>query len=165
MRHALLGILFVSALPLAAQAGGGTLTLPNKAPFAKNAAVPSAVRAECGLEKKVPELIRDAAHKKFDKVVLAPGVSAKTPGKAMSLEITRVLAPGGGPWSGPKSVTVTGTLWDNGKVAGNFRAVRNTTRGGGTCGMLERDAKEIADDIAKWLDAPGKDALLGEASK
>ncbi len=165
MRHALLGILLVSALPFAAQAGGGTLTLPNKAPFAKDASIPNAVRAECGLEKKVPELVRDAAQKKFDKIVLAPGVSAKTPGKAMSLTIARVLAPGGGPWSGPKSVTVTGTLWDNGKVAGNFRAVRNTTRGGGTCGMLERDAREIAEDIAKWLDAPGKDALLGEASK
>lgn len=163
MRHALLSILFVSALPLAAQAGSGTLTLPNKAPFSKDAVVPDAVRAECGLEKKVPELIRDAAGKKFDKVVLAPGVSAKTPGKAMSLTTLRVLAPGGGPWSGPKSVTVTGILWDNGKVAGNFRAVRSTTRGGGTCGMLERNAKEIAGDIAKWLDAPGKDALLGEA--
>jgi hypothetical protein len=163
MRHALFSILIVFTLPLAAQAGGGTLTLPNKAPFAKDASVPASVRVECGLEKKVPELIRDTASKKFDKVVLAPGVSAKTPGKAMSLTISRVLAPGGGPWSGPKSVTVTGILWDNGKVAGNFRAARNTTRGGGTCGMLERNAKEIAGDIAKWLDAPGKDALLGDA--
>ncbi|MDH4134418.1 MAG: hypothetical protein OEV31_06480 [Gammaproteobacteria bacterium] len=165
MRYAMLGILLIYALPLAAQAGGGTLTLPDKAPFAKDASVPNSVRAECGLEKKVPELIRDAAHKKFDKVVLAPAVSAKTPGKAMGLTITHVLAPGGGPWSGPKSVTVTGTLWDNGKVAGNFRATRNTTRGGGTCGMLERDAKEIAEDITKWLDAPGKDSLLGDAKK
>lgn len=165
MRHALLGILLVSTLPLTAQAGGGTLTLSNKAPFAKGASVPDSVRAECGLEKKVPELIRDAAHKKFDKVVLAPGVSAKTAGKAMSLTINNVLAPGGGPWSGPKSVTVIGTLWDNGKEVGSFRVVRNTTRGGGTCGMLERDAKEIADDIAKWLEAPGKNALLGEATK
>ena len=149
-------------LPIASPAAG-TLTIPGKAPFEKGVQVPDAVRAECGLEKKIPELMRDALGKKFDKVVLAPSVSAKTPGKTMSLTISHVLAPGGGPWSGPKSLGVTGVLWDNGKLAGNFRAARGTTRGGGTCGMLARDAKEIAEDIAKWLDAPSKDAKLGDA--
>lgn len=160
-----LSVLLLAAgglLPFASPAAG-TLTIPSKVSFEKDAHVPDAVRAECGLEKKVPELMRDALGKKFDKVVLAPAVSAKTPGKAMSLTISHVLAPGGGPWSGPKSLGVTGTLWDNGKLAGNFRAARGTTRGHGTCGMLERDAKEIASDIAKWLDAPSKDAKLGDA--
>jgi len=154
---ALLGGHAVSAV------ANGTLTIPKKAPFEKGIHVPEAVRAECGLEQKVPEHVRDAAGKKFDKVSLADHVSAKTPGKAMSLTITSVLAPGGGPFSGPKSVEVRGVLWEHGREIGSFRARRNTTHGSGTCNMLDRDAKAIAGDVAKWLESPGKEDRLGDA--
>lgn len=141
----------------------GTLTVAKKAPYEKGIHVPEAVRAECGLEQKIPEHVRDAASKKFDKVNLADHVSAGTPGKGLSLTITSVLAPGGGPFSGPKSVAVHGVLWEHGKQIGSFTARRNTTHGAGTCNMLDRDAKEMASDIAKWLESPGKDDRLGDA--
>ncbi len=69
----------------------------------------------------------------------------------------------GGAWSGPKSVTIEGVLWSGGKSAGSFTAERRTTHGSGTCGMLERDAKEIGKDIAEWLKAPKAKSLLGDA--
>ena len=149
--------------PLGAVAND-SLTIPSKAPYEKGAAVPEAVRAECGLEQKVPEYVKDAVGKNYQ-VKTANSVSGKTPGKALDLTINGVLAPGGGPWSGPKSVTVRGTLWENGKQIGNFTASRYTTKGHGTCSMLQRDAKEIASDIAKWLGSPGKDDKLGDAKK
>lgn len=140
----------------------GALTVPKKVRYEKGIYVPDAVRAECSLETKLAEHVREAAGAKYQ-VKTADSVSNKTPGRALGLTITHVLAPGGGPFSGPKSVAVRGVLWENGKQVGSFVARRNTTHGGGTCNMLERDAKEIADDIAKWLEAPGKDDKLGDA--
>lgn len=157
-------LLLLTALPFAANATG-TITVPKKLNFQKDAHIPDAVRKECGLEEKTAEAVRNVLTGKFDKVESADNVSAKTPGKALELRIAAVLAPGGGPFSGPKSLTLTGTLWENGKALGNFTAGRYTTRGHGTCGMLERNAKEIAQDIAKWITAPSKDALLGDAKK
>lgn len=149
-----------SLLPLSGHTAA--LSVPKKVPFEKAIHVPEAVRAECALEQKVADYVREAASSEFQ-VTAVDNVSAKTSGKALGLTITAVLAPGGGPWSGPKSVTVKGVLWDNGKQIGNFTARRHTSGGGGTCGMLARDAKEIAKDISKWLGSPGKDDMLGDA--
>jgi hypothetical protein len=163
MRRTLTLPLFTAALLPFAALAGGSITVPKKVPYEKGIHIPDAVRAECGLEQKAAELLRDALGGKFDKVNVADSVSGKTAGKALEMRITNVLAPGGGPWSGPKSVEMRGTLWENGKQLGSFTARRNTTRGGGTCGMLERDAKEIAADIAKWIESPGKGDRLGDA--
>ncbi|MGB7543260.1 MAG: hypothetical protein WBM28_14755 [Burkholderiales bacterium] len=148
-----------AGLPLAAVAAG-TLTISQKAPYEKDSRVPDAVRAECGLEQKIPEALKKELG---DKAALANGVSARTAGRALEMKITHVLAPGGGSWSGPKSLAVHGTLYENGKQVGSFTVRRNTIRGAGTCNMLERDINEIAGDIKKWLESPGKEDLLGDA--
>ena len=159
-----------SALPLSALAGGGTLTLEKKAPYAKGLGVPDAVRAECGLEQKVPEFVQEFAKKGFDNVVLADTVGANTAGKALSMKITNITGSGGGAWSGPKHVTIEGTLWQNGKVAGTFRASRYSGGGAfggykGTCAILGRCAKALGKDVATWASAPSMDAVLGDAKK
>lgn len=159
-----------SVLPVTALAGDGTLTLEKKAPYTKGLNVPDAVRAECGLEQKIPEFVQEFANKGFDKVVLADTVSAKTAGKALSMKITDVTGTGGGAWSGPKHVTIEGTLWQNGKVAGTFRASRYSGGGAfggykGTCAILGRCAKALGKDVATWAIAPSMDASLGDAKK
>ncbi len=151
----------LSALvPVRAHAGG-TLTIPKKVPF--KTSVPAAVKAECNLEKLAAENIRDAV-KGAEKVQMADHVSKATAGRALEMSITGILATGGGSWSGPKSVTIEGALWNGGKLVGRFKARRNTMGGGyGTCGMLQRDLESIAEDIAEWLKAPKDKALLGDA--
>lgn len=167
MKHSmsLLVALLAASFTLPASAGGGngTLTIPKNIPVKKGARIPGAVNSECHLGTATSDAIRDGLGDSV-KVVQAAQVSKGTPGKALQLTITGVLAPGGGPWSGPKSVTVEGVLWSGGKSVGHFRDTRNTTRGNGTCGMLTRDAKEIGQDIAKWLNAPDARTLLGDAS-
>lgn len=147
-------------VPLSAQAGG-TLTIPKKVTFKTH--VPATVKAECNLETLASENIRDAI-KGYDKVQRADQVSKATAGKALEMHITGILATGGGQWTGPKSVTIEGTLWNNGKSMGRFKAERHTSGGYGTCEMLQRDIKVMADDIAEWLKAPKDQAKLGDAS-
>lgn len=159
-----------TTLPVAAMAGGGALTVQKKAAFDKSMNVSDAIRAECELERKIPEFVEEFAKKDFDSVVMSDQVSASTKGNALSMKITDVSRIGGGAWSGPKFVTVEGTLWQNGKVAGTFRATRYSSGGAfggykGTCAILGRCAKAIGKDVAGWALAPSMDARLGDSKK
>ena len=157
-------------LPLTALAGGGTLTLEKKAPYTKGLNVPEAVRAECALEQKVPQYVEEFAKKGFDKVVMADTVNIKAAGKVLSMKITDITGTGGGAWSGPKHVNLEGTLWQNGKVVGTFRASRFSGGGAfggykGTCAILGRCVKALGKDVATWAEAPSMNAALGDAKK
>lgn len=162
-----LGVLLIGFAPVAVHAAG-ILTLQKQAPFAKDVAVPEAVRKECELENKIPDYVRINAEGNFDKVVLIDSASAGTPGKALAMKITGLMGKGGGAWSGPKQITIEGTLWDNGKVAGTFLATRFSGGGAfggykGTCAILNRCAKELGEDVSKWLTQPSMNARLGDA--
>lgn len=156
-----------ASLPLTSLAGG-SITVSKQAPYAQKLSVPDAVRAECNLPARVSEFVKESANKSHDKVVLADAVSAKTAGQALALKITGMSGAGGGAWSGPKHVTVEGTLWENGKVKGTFTATRYSGGGAfggykGTCAILGRCVKEIGNDVGKWLGAPSMNARLGDA--
>jgi hypothetical protein len=87
-------------------------------------------------------------------------------GRSLALAIVDVHAPSGGLLSGAKSLTVTGALRENGALLGSFTAKESALVGGlTTCAQLERAAGKLGDAIAGWLDAPARDALLGEATR
>ncbi len=160
-------ITIFAALPLVSHAGG-VLTIEKRAPFEKGLRVPDAVRAECNLETNVPKFVQEFAEKNHDKVSLADQVGKGTTGQALSMKIVDLTGAGGGAWSGAKHVAVEGTLWENGKVKGSFRAVRYSGGGAfggykGTCAILGRCAKAIGKDVAGWLESPGMNARLGDA--
>jgi hypothetical protein len=86
----------------------------------------------------------------------------------LELTISQVHAPGGGAFSGAKSMTVKGVLRDNGKEIGSFTATRYSGGGvfggyKGTCAIVGRCAKAIGKDIAQWLEDPKKGSELGDA--
>lgn len=188
--------------PVAVPAAG-VLTVQKQALFAKDLAMPEAVKNVCGLENKIPDWRpvpeanalsalgagrrRDAvsmgttaavsegaatargvsAEGNFDKIALVASVSAGTPGKALAMKITGLMGTGGA-WSGPKQIAIEGTLWDNGKVVGSFQAMRYSGGGAfggykGTCAILDTCAKELGQDVSKWLTEPSMNALLGDA--
>lgn len=150
------------ALALAAPAGAAdAIKIGSKIPFANSGVASDAVRAECKLETNLPEFIVE-----FAGGAVALSDNPGKGGRVFDAKITNVLAPGGGSWSGPKSVLVEGQLKQNGKVVGTVAARRNTTRGGyGTCGMLNFAARAVAKDIAGWLKEPSMGARLGDAGK
>lgn len=129
-----------------------------------------AVKQECIIDRQLPEFIESYASR-YDIAVerdnrKAMGKSAR--GKVLELEFSQVYGMGGGAWSGAKSVTVTGTLKENGKTLGNFIGTRVSGGGAfggykGTCSILGRCVKTLGDDIARWLQAPTMNARLGDA--
>jgi hypothetical protein len=154
---------FVLALGCAvsASAAQDTIGIPRAVPIAENVDVSQAVRNECQLGEKVSTFL----------VQFAPNVAVtddpKT-GRYLRMEITEVFATGGGAWSGPKWMTVKGTLLENEKAIASFRAKRYSTGGAfggfkGTCSIIGRCTKAIAEDIAEWLKNPVDGAELGDA--
>ncbi len=138
-----------------------TIGIPAVVPIAEHVDVSQAVRNECQLGEKVSEFLAQSASN------VAVSADPKV-GRYLRMEITEVVATGGGAWSGPKWMTVKGTLLENDKPIASFRAKRFSTGGAfggfkGTCAIIGRCTKKIAEDIAVWLKAPVDGAELGDA--
>ena len=90
-------------------------------------------------------------------------------GHYIDMAITEFHMPGGGAWSGPKWLEVTGTLHEgDGDEVASFRAKRFSTGGAfapfkRNCSIIGRCARAIAGDIAAWLRNPIDGAELGDA--
>lgn len=136
-------------------------------PFADSSGATGNVKAECRLESRLPQFIAEAARRGV-KVTVGPAPKEGAEGKFLYIEIVNVVGPGGGAWSGPKSVTVKGEVVENGETIGSFVASRYSTGGAfggykGTCSILGRCIKALGKDIAGWLKSPTMDAALGDA--
>ena len=156
MRRFVLAALFVM---LAAPAAQAAVQVARSIPIDASAGATGPVQQECQLQTVVPAAIAQASTEV--QLVDAPSKAARR----LELSISEVHGPGGGPFSGPKWMTVSGKLYERGKLIGSFRAKRLSTGGmvRGTCATLGRCAQAIGRDVATWLTAPTLDAELGDA--
>jgi hypothetical protein len=163
-------LLFALLFPFTSHAGG-MLSLSKRAVYEETVNVPKVVKDQCRMEAKVIEYVQYFSKKNFDKIVLVDDPSEQTPGTALNIRITGAVAPKGGATTGIKSLTIKGTLWQDGKLAGTFAARRVTSGGAslvgykGTCSMLGRSAKRLGKDVAAWLENPSMNAKLGDLKK
>ncbi len=156
---------------VSAEAMKSPVAIVDAVPYAANSGVTTAVMAECLINRQLPEFIESYASG-YDIAVVRDSKKAtqksKVSGKILELEFSQVYGMGGGAWSGAKSVTVTGTLKENGKTVGSFVGTRVSGGGAfggykGTCSILGRCVKALGDDIARWMKAPTMNARLGDA--
>jgi hypothetical protein len=161
-------LVFFVLLPLSSHAGGfGTLNLQKTASFDKSLHVPDAIRADCQLDVKVIDFIESSAGADFDRIALVEEATPNAGGRTLAITITDLSGEGGGAWSGPKHLSIAGTLWKDGKVVGTFTAHRVTSGGiggayRGTCSLLGRCARALGKDVAAWLRNPTMGAKLGD---
>ena len=148
---------------VAAGAAGAAPVKVAKTIAFESGAAPEKVQGECQLQTRVPTFLAEFAGANVELVDALP-----RSGRVLEMTISNVHAPGGGGFSGPKWMTVKGTLKENGKVIGTFTAKRLTTGGAfgafkGNCALIGRCARAIGKDVAEWLQNPTKGAMLGDA--
>lgn len=152
----------------AASISAGSVRVSSSIPYAANANVTAAVKAECQLDTKLASFIDSYGESSGVDVVLTDKpLSRKSKGKVLLVEITNVQATSGGIWSGAKSVSVSGKLYKNGKQIGDFTGSRYTGGGAfggfkGTCSLVGRCVKTLGKDIGEWLKNPAKGSHLGD---
>ncbi len=167
MRLSLPIILSITLLIIvvASPARAETVTISQSTPFSETSGASDKVKQECDIQGRLPKYIKSYAKKHTDVVFTTESLDS-VDGKTLYLEFEHVFAPGGGGYSGAKSVSVTGELKDNGEVIASLTADRAALFGmtPGTCSMLKRVAKKLGQDIGKWLKAPEMDSMLGDAA-
>ena len=155
----------VSLLVVALPAGAETITIAAKTSFSETSGASQKVKDECDIQGRMPKYIKSYAKKHTD-VVFTDESLDSVDGKVLHLEFEHVYAPGGGGYSGSKSVSVVGELKENGEVIASLTVDRAALFGmtPGTCSMLKRVAKKLGQDIGNWLEAPEMDSMLGDAA-
>lgn len=143
------------------------ITVPRPVPFADSALIAAKIKTECVIQTQLADYIAEFAREKNIAVKFADSTTPDAEGQVLDIKITDAVSDGN-PFIGHrKSTTVTGTLYRNGEVIGNFNARRNSMGGAfagykGSCSVLGRTVKVLGKDIAGWLAAPSKDAMLGD---
>lgn len=139
-----------------------SMTIAHTAPYEPGIEVRRAIRKECDLERRVAHEIAAETRGWFSAINRAPVANANSPGLALDLKIINVEG-GPGAARGNKTLTVAGTLYEDGKVAGSFTATRRTKHGRHACRMFWENIEEIAEDVSRWMAAPRLNAYLGDA--
>ncbi len=122
------------------------------------ARVPDIIVSSCTFDVDLPRALAKEVPE-VQPVIEAPPET----GRVLTMEVLTMRGFGqGADWQGDKRLTVAGKLSEHGKTVGTFK-VRHTSPGGvvGDCVLLERAAKDLAVDIAGWLEAPKMGADLG----
>ena len=161
-------VILAGSVAMNCSAGAEEIFIQAITPYAENAQVRDAVRQECELDSKLPAFVQQYAKANGMAVALKSDSLDTRKGKVLVLEITNVTAPGGGAWSGAKSMSIAGKLYDHGKLVGDFTGSRYSGGGffggyKGTCSIVGRCSKALGKDVADWLKNPVRDAHLGDS--
>ncbi len=140
------------------RSGGGPIRVERQMDGAQSRAVSRKVRNKC---YSFGHVVPASLARRNSNVVLVNELGGGR-GRKLALKITYLKAKGGGFWTGPKKMEVTGKLLNGRKVQGSFTAYRSLLKAT-TCASLIQVEKELARDISLWLGSPGMHDKLGYA--
>ncbi|WP_374514411.1 hypothetical protein [Niveibacterium sp.] len=151
-----------ASLSLQSAYGAETVVLKGPVEIAPEAGASRQVLSECNLAASVEGAIRAALEQRNE----ALGKQASDGEAILTAQIVRINGMGGGGWTGPKSIAVRVALTGNGKSDVSVRISRATRNimgmVSGTCPLLELAGRYVAEDVAKWLDAPSTAKLRSQ---
>ncbi|MBV8047709.1 MAG: hypothetical protein JO171_11180 [Paludibacterium sp.] len=138
-------------------AGGAVLETP--VAYTPDATVVDAVKAECKVEDMLAQDVGGALAKDNDGAGTIDAKADASGKTVLRLRISFVMGVLGGGWTGPKAITVKPQLFENGKMTREGKLTRWSTGGAfaafkGTCDILKRCSKQIADDMVEWVKDP-----------
>lgn len=166
---AVLGIA-VSSLTAGASGEGKMVTIPVTVPFAEGSQVQFNIKRECKLPTEVSNEVRTSLSS-AGYHVRQSGDLSKAQGAVLRLEISEGSVAVGNAFVGRRaSMEITGKLVVDGKPLGSFTGYRDTNGGflgayKTSCAVVLRCAGAIGADIAKWMEHPTENALLGDQPK
>lgn len=156
MKRLLPAILFANAS--AVLAANTVLEVP--VTYHPQAGVVATVKDECQIETMLANRVGAMMVKLNKTGTGTTPAGVEVPDSALlRLQITHVLGVGGGAWTGPKAITLSAELLENGKVVRQTKINRWSVGGvwgafKGTCTILDRSAIAISKDLYRWVRNP-----------
>jgi hypothetical protein len=153
-------LLLALCLSTASAFAARQVVLETPVTYSSDASVVDQVKTECKIEDMLTQQVGRVLSK-MDKTgdgTTASGSDANG-ADVLRLQITHVLGVGGGAWSGPKAITVSAELIEDGNVVRHTTISRWSVGGvfgafKGTCSILERSATVIGRDLGRWVRDP-----------
>lgn len=149
---------------LLAQPAHAALKVPSPVPFAEDNDIADNIKSECKIQEQFSEFLKEYAG---EPVELVSGPLDTSQGRVLEIEIVDAVSMGN-PFMGHQKFTkIRGTLFDNGQKVASFKGKRNSMGGAfagykGSCSVLGRTVKVLAQDVGTWLKAPQDGAVIGE---
>ena len=157
-----------------------SLIIQKTAPYQDWAAIRNQMKRDCDIEAQVPAMVKKHAEG-YDNVLLYDIIPPDSVAAVLTMTIKDARGMTGGVYSGAKSITVEGTVKQDGRVLGTFTDRQESTWGrikvrglkvigkkghnASTCDLLFQCAETIGEDVAEWLEKPTMNAKLGEAGQ
>jgi hypothetical protein len=144
-------------LGLSVIAYGKDISVNTKADFHDAAVIPGNIKTECtDLGSNFSQSTKKFLEESGWKVALTDSVESRTEGIAVKLEILNAFSSGNAFVGHHKSVTITATLYRDGKVVDTYTATRRSGGGvwagfKGSCEVLDRCVNTLGNDVAKWV--------------
>lgn len=157
----LFAVLAVLALPQLARAEEPIRVYVS---FAKENHIANKIKNECKLVDQLRTFIVEGSD---GKVVAGEGEPSSASGSVLVVEITESISEGNAFMGHRKYTAIAGKLYRGGKEVGTFDGSRNSMGGAfagykGSCAVLGRTVKALAQDVNGWLKSPDSGASLGD---
>lgn len=144
-----------------------SVQVPRPVPYSEDGDIADNIKTECKLDEQLADFIQKGAKANGVDVQFASGALDKDKGRVLDVRITNVISMGNA-WIGhQKGSTAAGTLYEDGKKIGSFKARRHSMGGAfagfkGSCSVLGRTVEAMGEDIGAWLKNPSEGANLGD---
>ncbi|TDR80405.1 hypothetical protein [Paludibacterium purpuratum] len=160
----------VAALLLAQQSQAAGVLLETPVQYTADAGVVDSVKASCKIEEMLAKDVGAALVDDNDKNGTIDANADHSGKTVLRMRISFVMGVGGGGWSGPKAITVKPQLFEDGKLVREGKLTRWSTGGPlaafkGTCSILQRCTKQIAEDMVEWVKDPSYELDTEEPAK
>ncbi|MBK7949813.1 MAG: hypothetical protein IPK00_13945 [Deltaproteobacteria bacterium] len=164
---AIVGVAFVLAL-FASSAQAQTLKVQRPVPYSEDGDISDKIKQECKIDEQLADFLQEYAREQGVEVEFTDRPVDTAAGRVLDLRIVSAISMGNAFIGHQKSTGVAGTLYENGKKVASFKARRQSMGGAfggykGSCAVLGRTVKVIAQDIAGWLKSPSDGAKLGDS--
>jgi len=137
----------------------------DRAPYSSNSRIAQNIKDECKLDRTLIKYIQQVAKENGMSVIVKNNIAPSD--VELKVEITDAISAGNAFIGHRKFASIAGSLTKGGQSLGSFEAARRTGGGmfagfKGSCAVLGRAVKALAQDTVKWMKNPTDKAMLGD---
>jgi len=133
--------------------------------YSSKARIAQNIKDECKIDQGFVNYLKEIGTKNGFNIIVKNSIASNE--VELKIEITDAFSSGNAFIGHRKFVSIAGSLSKGGQSLGSFEAARRTGGGmfagfKGSCAVLARSVKALAQDTVRWMKKPSEKAMLGD---